>query len=358
MSVHPEPLIASVELVAERCRQIPQLLREQARRPPGWPLNSVPASEVLTTGVGLSEGPARVLAHLVRARVGIASRFVPLSRFALGPPAVEASTVVVFSQGLCPNARLGMEVAARAEEALIITGLEADELVERCPGLAKPCREGRVRVLTIGPVREDRLLLRVQAPAVATFTAFQLADALAEKVGAPRFGVGLREVPETVAAVMERELSPSPLSPGHWLGQPIALVGADEMVSLLQGGSWKLMEGLWRALPPVFEALQYAHGPFQAYFGKPLHLVALFAGTSPALRELGGRLSEVARRAGHTLEVVWAVHADERSLFEFDAVLNRRLIEALHTVDRDLSRWPGHGQDGPLYTFEQSWPPR
>lgn len=358
MSVHPEPRGANVELIADRCAQIPDLLRGQARRPLIWPLRSVPASEVLVSGVGLSEGPARVLAQLVRARVGLASRFVPLSRFALGPPAVEQSTLVIFSQGVCPNARLALRAAARAEQALVVTGLDDGELLACCPELGGALNSGRLAVLTIPPEREDRLLLRVQTPAVANFAAFALADALAACVGAPRFGLGLREVPETVDAVMDREFSPSPLDAARWLAHPIALISADETTELLQGLSWKLMEGLWRPLPPIFEALQYAHGPFQAYFGKTLHLVALFAGTSPALRELARRLFEVARSAGHSVEVVWAVHPDERAIFEFDAYLNRRLIEALRTVERDLSRWPGHGQDGPLYQFDRNWPPR
>lgn len=356
MSVHPEPRSGDVGLVSRRVDAIPQLLREQARRPLIWPLRSVPASGMLVCGVGLSEGPARVLAELASRRVGLAARYVPLSRFAIGAPEVESCTLVVFSQGVCPNALLALRAAARAEQALVVTGLEEDELVARCPQLGPALEGGRLAVLTISPEREDGLLLRVQTPAVAHLTAFRLADALAERVGAPRFGLGLREVPEAVAALRDQRLKDSPLDPAHWLAHPIALVSVGETTELLQGLSWKLMEGLWRPLPPVFEALQYAHGPFQAYYGKPLHLIALFAGASPALRAIATQLFEVARGAGHSVEAVWAVHADERAYFEFDAYLNRRLIDALHTVDRDLSRWPGHGLDGPLYGFEKSWP--
>ena len=63
-------------------------------------------SRYVVTGGGLSEGPARVLVALLRG-AGRDARFVPQSAFVdWTEPPDEQCALVLFSQGLAPNARL------------------------------------------------------------------------------------------------------------------------------------------------------------------------------------------------------------------------------------------------------------
>src|SRR5690349_3132565 len=96
------------QVLRERVRHIPAMLRTQGRSPLE-PVRVDPRSVrcFITSGVGSSEAHARYLAYLLAAEMGLPARFVPLSALSLAPPPTAAHDVlIVFSQGLSPNARL------------------------------------------------------------------------------------------------------------------------------------------------------------------------------------------------------------------------------------------------------------
>ena len=101
----------SLALLASRCAAVPATLATvladdandealaaaAALQPPFW-----------VTGIGVAEGPARLFLALCQSR-GVRAAFLPLSCFAGGPPPCDPpGTLVVFSQGLSPNARLAL----------------------------------------------------------------------------------------------------------------------------------------------------------------------------------------------------------------------------------------------------------
>ena len=106
------PLL-SLRLLTERCAAASAALACELGRPFVPPPLSDPAGRrYLVTGIGVSEGPARCLVSLL-ARGGRCAVFLPLSAFAEGPPPGAWDTLVLFSQGLSPNAQIALSFARR-----------------------------------------------------------------------------------------------------------------------------------------------------------------------------------------------------------------------------------------------------
>ena len=78
---------------------------------------------VVTTGIGASEGPARVLAWLLQHVVGLRAGFRPLSQLLAESPRRESALLVLFSQGLSPNAQLALALAPRFHKLLVYTSV-------------------------------------------------------------------------------------------------------------------------------------------------------------------------------------------------------------------------------------------
>jgi hypothetical protein len=293
----------------------------------------------VATGIGASEGPARVFAALARRRLGARAEFVPV--WAAAEAGVTPDTTrVVFSQGLSPNARMALGPSA---------GHRAPWLVTATPeGVAA----GEAWVVAHPPAEESGLLLRVLGPAAATLTAVRLVCALAAQRGvtAPPEAAALDAVPAAVEAA---------LAAGHALAQsivwtadmPVALVTLDAGLDLAHGLRWKWLEGPAGCDPPVWDLLQFAHGPFQHRVGRPTTLLVLLNG-HPREALLFARLAAVVADDGHTLVPLRATLPGALAFFEHDAMLNALCRGALAAHPRDLTRWPGQGRDLPLYALD------
>lgn len=293
----------------------------------------------VATGIGASEGPARVFAALARRRLGARAEFVPV--WAAAEAGVTPDTTrVVFSQGLSPNARMALGPSA---------GHRAPWLVTATPeGVAA----GEAWVVAHPPAEESGLLLRVLGPAAATLTAVRLVCALAAQRGVapPPEAAALDAVPAAVEAA---------LAAGHARAQsvawtvdmPVALVTLDAGLDLAHGLRWKWLEGPAGCDPPVWDLLQFAHGPFQHRVGRPTTLLVLLNG-HPREALLFARLAAVVADDGHTLVPLRATLPGALAFFEHDAMLNALCRGALAAHPRDLTRWPGQGRDLPLYALD------
>ena len=83
-------------------------------------------------GVGASEMPARLLVNLL-VTSGMRARFVPISSFAGEGPSsdlVKTQTLVVYSQGLSPNARMALAHGARYRRSILFTSVAEDDPTE------------------------------------------------------------------------------------------------------------------------------------------------------------------------------------------------------------------------------------
>ena len=359
MSAHP-----SLTLLAERAASIPAALELAGAAPLPFDAPSLAtwraSARFVITGGGLSEGPARVLASLLSS-AGRDARFVPQSAFCdrardAGPDCA----LVLFSQGLAPNARLplpwlgegivGSEGRAACARGLLVTsvvpGLASATTVD---GIARRLLQHGHLVWTLPPEREDRLLLRIVGPAVAIVAAIRLAAAIAPECYPAVDGARYAELARDGLAVPGADLFGDDR-------RAIAIVATPALMELAMPLRWKLLEGLRISEPPVWDPLQVAHGPLQSFYDERITLVALR--TSDDDEELFARLRAVLRDGGsaspsapHRYLELAATAPHPHALVELDAQLDAHLLATLARHPLALDDWPSRGKDGPIYDF-------
>jgi len=334
---------AQLDTVAEELRRVASL--SIAARPP------VPT---VVTGIGGSEGPARLFATAATTSAAPV-RFVPLSSFVTTRP--RAERLVVFSQGLSPNARLALARRADFGETLLIGAVdpETEPDLER-RALARSLRDAGVVGITHGPPSESGMLVRLVGPTVASSVALRVASALggapfdADRAARAYASIGQAGVEPVRRAHADGfaesdDVRVAPLdSASIPLGAPLAFVATGALTDALLGLRWKWLE-TFGADPHVFDALACAHGPLQALYERPSTWLAF---ESPSSEALVARLSRVLP-SHHTLRRLRVADDPAIGFFEATAHLDAHLLATLTAHPRDLRCWPGRGADAPLY---------
>ena len=356
-------------LLEARVRSLPALLRAALSAPlPALPWDPARVRRVVTTGVGSSATNARVLATLLQ-EIGLAARFVPLTSFVAGAPRTAgADALVVFSQGLSPNARLALhELEAWAGVVLVTAvpppaddaevaggdGPPSGALAARQAMLASLAARGVV-VQRIAAAEEYGTLLRVAGPMLGHAAALAVAQASARAAGRTATGLlpATVDVDEVCARVAD---APARLAREH------ADLGADAFeagCSFLASGTYvellgnlraKVVEGLLLPEPAVWDLLDFAHGPFQQVHARPWTLFALTRAGAPGEAELLDRLESMLV-AGRQRLVHWhSPLPGVLALLEHEALGNALVLRAIAERRVDQVGFPGRGEDRPLY---------
>jgi creatinine amidohydrolase len=232
-------------VLSARVRELPAAVARTAARalaPLG--LGDRPVRRVVATGVGSSTAHAALLVHELR-RAGRDAIVVPFSAFLAPPTAAPDDVLVVFSQGCSPNARLALDTPERWRRIVLVTAVtDAQQLA--------PLRSAGVVVQTIDGANEFGTLVRVVGPMAGYVMALRLAQSLGGLV-APDFD-GLTEPFATVVP---------PALGADQLAAPLAFVTSGTYADVVQNLQYKIMEGLLLPMPPVWDVLHLAHGPFQ-----------------------------------------------------------------------------------------------
>ncbi len=306
------------------------------------------AKRVVTTGAGASEGPARMLASELHA-AGRAGSFEPLTSFlasedrrALEP---EATHLVVFSQGLCPNVRIALRHAHDFRHLTLVTSVapDANAAEGTSPRTVADLAARGASIVRHGPLDERGLLVRIVGPTVATMAALRLAGLDSPPSLARRYQEAFTQAGDELEGVRATHLG-APTSE-----QRLALVTVGSGGKHVHGLRWKLLEACGLADPPVWDALQFAHGPFQQVVGRPIVLCALERRSDA---DLVARLERLLVDGRHRLLRARASLPSPWCFFEHDAFVNALALELLGDRDLELSSWPGQGADGPLYDFD------
>ncbi len=323
-----------------RLEQVPARLVEAAHDGTTLPRSLRTCRRLLVTGAGSSAGHARFLVDaLAEARP---ARWRPLTAFAAGPPPdAERDGLIVFSQGLSPNACLALHGAERFRAVVLVTAARnADAATRRrLDGL----RERGVCVVDTGADEERGSLVRLAGPVLAYAAALRIAGALE---GSPVFSDA------EVAAALERGFRRGIDEVG---GLPDAAFTGDFLLlgSGLDPGArdnlrLKLAEGLLATVPPVCDLLEFPHGPFQQLYGRDATLLALADPGDPAGAALLPRVAGMLTPAQRLIEVPAALPG-RLSVFEHEIWLGCFTLEGMERRGIDAARWPGRGLDEPLY---------
>ncbi len=338
---------ASVATLEARASSVPDALAAYDRQSVVQALAPIgPATHRrwVITGIGGSEGPARLLAGVLNA-LGIAARFAPISAFLENsPPAADG--LVIVSQKLSPNARIALRRSRAYPACIVITSVDP----AASPTLGAMARDG-VAIVCHGPPDEDGLFLRVLGPTLACRAALDVAEVLSERGGGslPEWSGALSRLPSDATRAWSTGLSAPPMA--SLTRAAFITLGDDaELVPVLRT---KLLEGLG-VDAPSWDALGLVHGPLQSFFDDA-RLLFFLAPAAPSNAEpILARLRAVLDEHRHPLVVVPAELPSPLSLFEYASAFDKLVVSALKAHPRDLAAWPGQGHDGPLYDLEKA----
>lgn len=332
-----------VALIAERIASVPGLLVGMAAAPLSHPSAAAHAStRFLVTGTGSSEAHARYLTWLLsRISQRASASFVPLSAFLTdGIPPDPAATLVVFSQGLSPNAQIALHASGDFGHTILFTSSSATaEAAAGRPGRAALLDTLAARgadILSFPPMSEPSTLLRVVGPAAGFLAAHQFVVALSKSRSStfsPASGhatlprspqlaqatpaavsalVGL-QAPEALASAMRE--TPTAFDGGFTIVAPAPLSGFAHNLA------YKFMEGLYWRCPQVVELISFAHGPFQQLSLHPQPVVILQS-SAPGEAALVARCSSMLDGAGIPRFVVRVDAPPELAVIGFEALFN------------------------------------
>ena len=315
----------SIDELASRIASIPGMLADLfARGLPPLDLR-LAHRRWSVTAAGIAEGPAHYLVHLL----GECARFVPLSVLAIGPPR-EGDVLVIFSQGLSPNAFIALRSARYYRDTLLLTS-------------APPSLDG-IHVVTLPPeTPESGMLIRVLGPAIGRGAALLLANAIAEAEG--RAHLDTPKVKVALERAMQR-------AQGVETGERVVFVMHGDDIAWVRALAWKWMEGLWTPEPPTWDVLQFAHGPLQSIYDSPCTVISLEREEHPSA-PLFDRLGKVLVPDRHRWVRLVSTLPGPLAAMEHDAALDVLMLEALKRRPRDLASWPGKGADEPLYALDR-----
>ncbi|MCC6763804.1 MAG: creatininase family protein [Deltaproteobacteria bacterium] len=341
-----------------RARALPALLRAASTLPLDPPrIGLGEIRRVVATGVGGSAAHARLLAHLLAEHLGCDARFRPIGAFVEPPPPGACDDLlVVVSQGLTPNARLALADPAAWRHVVLLTATHAADA--RAGGRADAADflehlhaiGVEVRPFAAG-TEEYGTLVRVTGPTMGMLAAFRCAEALAATIGRAAAvphcdGAALAAA---VAGAAARAGDLRALAASGRLAGLLAFVASGEYARLAAHLPWKLLEGLLVPLPPIFDLLEFAHGPFQQASAGAATLLALARPDATREDELLDRFAGMLDPTRHALVRLPATLPMPLALFEHEALVTELVLAGIAAHGVEQARWPGQGRDRPLY---------
>jgi len=343
----------SITRLREALARGPDQLR--GLRPPEPDLANARGRPLVATGVGSSAGHARYLVATL-AEHRLPARFLPLDAFPR--PGRADSVLVVFSQGLSPNARLALSEPSGWHRVVLVTASAASSDPERRAQVSA-LEDAGVHVVPSPGVDEFGTLLRIEGP----LTAYAAALSVAEALGAPLHYDGAR-VGAAAAAALARALPAAEALAPRLARSSVQLLASGAYRDATENLRLKLVEGLLRDVPPVSDPIALAHGPLQAVHAREATWLALTRIDAPHERERLARVRSVLPPERHRLVELDAALPGFEAIFEHEIWMNALVLAALEHAGIDPAHWPGRGADGPVYSLapgrapltEQTWP--
>jgi hypothetical protein len=315
---------------------IPDAILELKERLIGEPRPKWLAGRLASTGLGCSEGPARLFAHVHGCPYLHASNLV-LGNVSRGHHEFP-ETLIVFSHGLSPNAQLLLR-ATESQRRVLITGTQTMAKTE-------VTAEAQLVVAAVSGKPEEGSLLRVRSPVLASLAAIHWTGAtipwesLAEQYASPKGSPA-----PSGQDLQARQL----LAAVHKANSRVCILHGHPDGAAFQGLSQKLTEGLG-VLASEWDVLQFAHGPLQALYAQRGLVLLLENHDSPL--GFAHRVASTLDPSRHTLFRLRSHLPSPFTFFAFDAFLNR--VVALHqALESEQKTEPfsaaSRGRDRALY---------
>jgi hypothetical protein len=325
-----------IDELERRLLSIPQLLEETLATDLALSDGLANVESWDITGMGGSQGPALLLDDALSS-LGIASRWITNTALLEEPTINQRDRgLVIFSQGLSPNAHIALKRADSYRSSILVTSRPDAAAIAGFRGA----------VLGHPPTQEGGALVRLAGPACAALVALKIAKALSrpQSPALENWTDELHHVPDAVRGVLDEPSIPLEGSLNACL-----TIGRDTCI----GGPlmWKWQEALYTPLVPSLDVLSFAHGPFQSLFHQEAQFLCLSRPDRTLHRQLWERLEQMLKPTKHRLRFLIARLPGPLAYFEFNAALDRLALTEVRQKRLDVHNWPGKGADPPLYEF-------
>jgi creatinine amidohydrolase len=349
-------LAARIAEASEYVARVPEFFETLETTPARLPRNLV------TTGIGTSEGHARHLAEAANRWLGQPARFASTGSLMRGaPPNSEQDWLVVFSQGLSANARHAFRDVAKWGGVVLVTGVspsspnEAEELPDSRRWQEALEAEGVIQI-DMGCGTEYGALLRVVGARVGYAVAWSFLRTLARRQlrSIDALTIDSERLLEAQAdAVLEsKRVFPEAelLAAFFAADRSLILVADGGALELADQLSLKLAEGMLRPQPRCVDVLQFAHGPLQSLAQRPTSILYLSqVDPDPDAADWLRRFSETLDPAVHDLRVLRARLPLPFAVVEYEAMLDECVLRVLGETGQDVVDWPGSDREAVLY---------
>src|SRR5258708_5797054 len=310
------------------------------------------SSRFIVTGTGSSEAHARYLSMLINFHTERSASYLPLTGFTVGNrEAFRGQTLVVFSQGVSPNAQIALNRYSDFAHTILFSATtpaaaRAAGKQDRAERLERLQSAG-AELIEFPLAEEYTTLIRFVGPMAGYLACLQFVAQLAScrfKVPAASEIIPLLSVrpPDTLVEAMNER-------PNEFAGG-FDLVAAAPISEYAQNLACKFMEGVFWPCPPISDFLQFAHGPFQQMHVTP-HAVVILAGASTLETELMDRSVAMLKNVGLPAYVVTSKGPPLLAIFEYETIFNKIVFDLMRRNVIDQVNWPGKGRDDLLYGF-------
>jgi hypothetical protein len=344
------------EILKDRLEQCPNIIKKMLEHPIKLRCsNTFDSSHFVATGTGSSEAHAKFFVYLINQYTHSFAEFKPLSAFSgKSVKAPEKKTLVIFSQGLSPNAQIALAYSSQFHQTVLFTSTTIE-------GANKAGKLGAVKILQqlldggneiiYFPIENEyRVLIRLIGPLAGYLACLQFLENFSPNC--------LPECdPQKILTSLENaslQVKDAPiqaiLSEGH---KGIKILNTYPFCEFGQNLAYKFLEGLYWPMPAIWDYLQFSHGPFQQCFLDKSSIIILHGNTPTEADYLKRALKMLNLRSGS----IWIVKSELPvcyRILEYEMVLNHFLIQACISLKINQIDWPGKGFESSLYDMSPS----
>lgn len=287
----------------------------------------------IATGVGSSEAHAKFFVELINQHTPTNAEYQPLSYFLKAPgETYKDSTLVVFSQGLSPNAQIAIKQAKKFQQSVIFTSKEGT-------------RDVNQTIMDVPVESEFTLLLRVMGPMAVYLAIIQFINSHWEKsISACPQAELLSAIDQANSKVLKKNASRFMKE----LAKGSIILANSPTSAYAQNLAYKFTEGPFFPTPVITDYLSFSHGPFQQLVANPRPVILLKDNS----KETDYLYKQLQPMLKVTKASVWEIASELPSpwnIIEYEAVLNHFILKATELVGADQINWPGKNQDASLY---------
>lgn len=347
-----EKIDTGIELLKQRIDEIPKNIIKMLAKPIKTKL-PVSAEHFIVTGTGCSEAHAKFFVSLINEYTPRRAFFSPLSAFYNPIKEQKNSILVVFSQGLSPNAIMAVNQGDRFAHTILFTSTTLEGTVKSGKNIRintmKKLLENKQTIVHFPIENEYGIFLRVIGPMAGYLAAIQFIESVWPKViPACEQSLLLTELEEAILRIPVSV----PTSYTETLRHGSLILAISPISQYAQNLSHKILEGLFFQAPKIIDYFSFAHGPFQILM-KHSRPIFIFCGNTPAEEKLYEKSRNL---ISHTPSLVWKVSTQlpqPWSILGFEAMMNAFLVKALEVHPVNQKEWPGKDLDGSMYDIHE-----